>query len=111
MFLQKFPKILPRTTWKSKERSIKFHVCEFDSLNRLSLVAVVVFNMSGLQKQQTILYVGGLAAEVTEEVLHAAFIPFGDIKSIQISKDYVKSKLFTNNCHLQILICSFSLYR
>ena len=49
--------------------------------------------MSGLQKQQTILYVGGLAAEVTEEVLHAAFIPFGDIKSIQISKDYVKSKL------------------
>jgi len=62
--------------------------------------------MSGLQKQQTILYVGGLAAEVTEEVLHAAFVPFGDIKSIQISKDYVKSKLFTDNCHLQILICS-----
>ena len=48
--------------------------------------------MSGLQRQQSILYVGGLAAEVTEEILHAAFIPFGDIKSIQISKDYVKSK-------------------
>ena len=48
--------------------------------------------MSGLRGQQTILYVGGLAAEVTEELVHAAFIPFGDIKSVQISKDYVKSK-------------------
>jgi len=44
-----------------------------------------------LRKQLTVLYVGGLAAEVTEEVLHAAFIPFGDLKSIQIAKDYVKS--------------------
>jgi peptidyl-prolyl isomerase E (cyclophilin E) len=38
------------------------------------------------------LYVGGLDDTVTEEVLHAAFIPFGDLKSIQIPKDYKESK-------------------
>lgn len=39
------------------------------------------------------LYVGGLDDSVTEELLHAAFIPFGDLKSIQIPKDYKESKL------------------
>ena len=39
------------------------------------------------------LYVGGLDDTVTEEVLHAAFIPFGDLKSIQIPKDYKESKM------------------
>ncbi len=31
---------------------------------------------------------GGLAEEVTEKILHAAFIPFGDILDIQIPLDY-----------------------
>lgn len=31
---------------------------------------------------------GGLAEEVDEKVLHAAFIPFGDIIDIQIPLDY-----------------------
>uniref|UniRef100_A0A3Q3VMN8 Peptidyl-prolyl cis-trans isomerase n=1 Tax=Mola mola TaxID=94237 RepID=A0A3Q3VMN8_MOLML len=35
-----------------------------------------------------VLYVGGLAEEVDEKVLHAAFIPFGDITDIQIPLDY-----------------------
>uniref|UniRef100_A0AAY4C0I9 Peptidyl-prolyl cis-trans isomerase n=1 Tax=Denticeps clupeoides TaxID=299321 RepID=A0AAY4C0I9_9TELE len=35
-----------------------------------------------------VLYVGGLAEEVDEKVLHAAFIPFGDIIDIQIPLDY-----------------------
>uniref|UniRef100_A0AAQ4S2C2 Peptidyl-prolyl cis-trans isomerase n=1 Tax=Gasterosteus aculeatus aculeatus TaxID=481459 RepID=A0AAQ4S2C2_GASAC len=35
-----------------------------------------------------VLYVGGLAEEVDEKVLHAAFIPFGDITDIQIPIDY-----------------------
>jgi len=39
------------------------------------------------------LYVGGLDDTVTEEFLHAAFIPFGDLKSIQIPKDYKESKI------------------
>ena len=38
------------------------------------------------------LYVGGLADEVTEEILHAAFIPFGDLRSVQIPRDYSKNK-------------------
>lgn len=31
---------------------------------------------------------GGLAEEVDEKVLHAAFIPFGDIVDIQVPLDY-----------------------
>nr|XP_033809548.1 peptidyl-prolyl cis-trans isomerase E isoform X1 [Geotrypetes seraphini] len=39
-----------------------------------------------------VLYVGGLAEEVDEKVLHAAFIPFGDITDIQIPLDYETEK-------------------
>ncbi|XP_055512342.1 peptidyl-prolyl cis-trans isomerase E isoform X2 [Leucoraja erinacea] len=39
-----------------------------------------------------VLYVGGLAEEVDEKVLHAAFIPFGDIMDIQIPLDYETEK-------------------
>lgn len=35
---------------------------------------------------------GGLAEEVTEKTLHAAFIPFGDIMDIQIPLDYETEK-------------------
>uniref|UniRef100_A0A4W5PUM7 Peptidyl-prolyl cis-trans isomerase n=1 Tax=Hucho hucho TaxID=62062 RepID=A0A4W5PUM7_9TELE len=35
-----------------------------------------------------VLYVGGLTEEVDEKVLHAAFIPFGDVTDIQIPIDY-----------------------
>ncbi len=35
---------------------------------------------------------GGLAEEVTEKILHAAFIPFGDILDIQIPLDYETGK-------------------
>lgn len=34
------------------------------------------------------LFAGGLAEEVDDKVLHAAFIPFGDITDIQIPLDY-----------------------
>ncbi|XP_018333827.1 peptidyl-prolyl cis-trans isomerase E [Agrilus planipennis] len=37
-------------------------------------------------------YVGGLAEEVDEKVLNAAFIPFGDIADIQIPLDYETEK-------------------
>lgn len=37
-------------------------------------------------------YVGGLAEEVDEKVLNAAFIPFGDIIDIQIPLDYETEK-------------------
>ncbi|CAB1330777.1 unnamed protein product, partial [Coregonus sp. 'balchen'] len=39
-----------------------------------------------------VLYVGGLTEEVDEKVLHAAFIPFGDVTDIQIPIDYETEK-------------------
>ena len=41
------------------------------------------------------LFVGGLDQQVNEEVLHAAFIPFGVIKEVQIPRDFQKSKICT----------------
>lgn len=38
------------------------------------------------------IYVGGLAEEVDEKVLNAAFIPFGDIVDVQIPLDYETEK-------------------
>ena len=37
-------------------------------------------------------FLGGLAEEVTEKVLRAAFIPFGDISEVQIPIDYSTEK-------------------
>lgn len=42
--------------------------------------------------KKNIVYVGGLDDCVTEEILHAAFIPFGEIKNVQLGKDYVSSR-------------------
>lgn len=43
-------------------------------------------------EKRNIVYVGGVDVVVTEEILHAAFIPFGDLKTIQIPRDFVASK-------------------
>lgn len=43
-------------------------------------------------KKLNMIYVGGIDDSVTEEVLHAAFIPFGELKSIQIPRDYKENK-------------------
>ncbi|KAG0467776.1 hypothetical protein HPP92_017104 [Vanilla planifolia] len=40
-----------------------------------------------IQVQKNTLYVGGLAEEVNETILHAAFIPFGDIKDVKTPLD------------------------
>lgn len=37
-------------------------------------------------------YVGGLADEVTEQLVNDAFIPFGDIVEIQMPVDYESQK-------------------
>jgi peptidyl-prolyl isomerase E (cyclophilin E) len=43
-------------------------------------------------RSKKILFVGNLHCEkVTEELLQAAFIPFGDIKSVSIPRDYTPS--------------------
>jgi peptidyl-prolyl isomerase E (cyclophilin E) len=41
---------------------------------------------------KTTLYVGGLDETVTEAILHAAFIPFGDIKDINTPLDQATQK-------------------
>lgn len=47
---------------------------------------------SNMASTKRVLYVGGLAEEVDEKILHAAFIPFGDITDIQIPLDYETEK-------------------
>lgn len=43
---------------------------------------------------------GGLAEEVDEKVLHAAFIPFGDLIDIQIPLDYETGETSSDEgCH------------
>ncbi|CAG0879799.1 unnamed protein product [Cyprideis torosa] len=42
--------------------------------------------------EKRMVYVGGLAEEVDEKVLRAAFIPFGDIIDVQIPLDYQTEK-------------------
>lgn len=41
---------------------------------------------------KTTLYVGGLDESVTESVLHAAFLPFGDLKDVNIPMDHSTGK-------------------
>jgi len=41
-------------------------------------------------RKHRVLYVGGLDEQVSEEILHAAFIPFGDLRSVQVPKDFSK---------------------
>ena len=42
--------------------------------------------------QKNTVYVGGLAEEVNESILHAAFIPFGDIKDVKTPLDHATNK-------------------
>lgn len=41
---------------------------------------------------KTTLYVGGLEENVNESILHAAFVPFGDIKDVTIPLDHISGK-------------------
>lgn len=41
---------------------------------------------------KTTLYVGGLEENVTEAILRAAFIPFGDLKDVNIPMDHATGK-------------------
>lgn len=53
---------------------------------------VVGEGMANLAVQKNTLYVGGLAEEVNEAILHAAFIPFGDIKDVKTPLDQATQK-------------------
>lgn len=45
-----------------------------------------------MSSEKRTVYVGGLADEVTEKLINAAFIPFGDIVDIQMPIDYESQK-------------------
>jgi peptidyl-prolyl isomerase E (cyclophilin E) len=41
---------------------------------------------------KTTLYVGGLDENVTQAILHAAFVPFGDVTDVSIPLDHATGK-------------------
>jgi RNA recognition motif-containing protein len=41
-----------------------------------------------MASRNTTLFVGGLDDQVTEDILFAAFIPFGPLKSVQVAKNF-----------------------
>lgn len=45
-----------------------------------------------MSAEKRTIYVGGLADEVTDKLINAAFIPFGDIVDIQMPIDYESQK-------------------
>ena len=53
---------------------------------------IVVRNLSKMAVNKRTVYVGGIADEVDEKVLHNAFIPFGDITEITIPIDFSTQK-------------------
>ena len=49
----------------------------------------VVIDLAMANKR--ILYVGGLAEEVNEKILHSAFVVFGDVLDVNIPIDYASN--------------------
>lgn len=41
---------------------------------------------------KTTLYVGGLEENINEAILHSAFVPFGDVKDVNIPLDHATGK-------------------
>lgn len=52
-------------------------------------MATIVANLTGKgSNPKTTLYVGGLEDNVNEDILRAAFIPFGEVKDVSIPIDH-----------------------
>jgi hypothetical protein len=60
-------------------------------LTSSKLLFAVLVAGKGTNKKTT-LYVGGLEENVNEAILHSAFIPFGDIKDVNIPLDNTTGK-------------------
>ena len=45
--------------------------------------------------QNTVIHVGGLSASTDESIVYAAFLPFGEIKSIDLPHDQLTSIFFS----------------
>jgi peptidyl-prolyl isomerase E (cyclophilin E) len=46
--------------------------------------------------EKSVIYIGGLDDNITEDILIAAFIPFGEIKNIDIPLDHTTGKIINN---------------
>jgi hypothetical protein len=66
-------------------------------INYLSILLILYFNCNINIKNnkimenpndKPIIYVGGLDDQVDEKTLHAAFVPFGEIKTIEMPLDH-----------------------
>ena len=75
---------------KEEKASTQHQVCSNRPLtvhtHRKTLLSYLRSIMNTRNKRTV--FVGGLDDRVTEELLQAAFIPFGDIKSVSIPKDF-----------------------
>ena len=50
---------------------------------------------------------GGLSEEVDEKILHAAFVPFGDVTDINIPLDYETGGLWLFNVYFLIYCAKY----
>ena len=57
-----------------------------------------------MSTNKRVLYVGGLDEGVTETLLHDAFIPFGEIKSVEIPQDYTCKKYYPSSYYERVII-------
>eukprot|EP01041_Mallomonas_annulata_P002451 gene2451-4759_t len=60
--------------------------------SNLQIQLLRTFEMNSASRKKKTLYVGGIDSSVTEEILYAAFIPFGDLREVNIPKDYAENK-------------------
>ncbi len=44
-----------------------------------------------MQEPKTVIHVGGLPAGIEEGTIYAAFVPFGEIKSVDLPQDQLTS--------------------
>lgn len=51
--------------------------------------------------------IGGVDQQVTEAILHAAFIPFGEIVAVQLSPDASRCKYILNSILQLIAPCIY----
>jgi hypothetical protein len=64
---------------------VSFYICKLKTLIRYYNHYFIKLEMT----EKATLYVGNLVPEVDEDSLRAAFIPFGEIKSVDIPIDHV----------------------
>lgn len=77
----------------------------FASRMQSTLVSLnAVAGGKGGANPKTTLYVGGLEENVNEAILHSAFIPFGEIKDVNIPLDHATGSICSSKKYEQVLL-------